>query len=164
MKGNALPCPKVPDLGEEYGNQAAGYFAQLANGRALPARIDQRERGPTAKPWEPDAAPEWHVTLGYYAEKKSADKADAADADGAGGADDEEDTADAAEASVNENMLAEGLARLEKWAAKKPAARLLVEAQEEARAARRNLWEYGDVDSDDDEPAIKAPGAWGRRK
>jgi staphylococcal nuclease domain-containing protein 1 len=39
-----------------------------------------------------------------------------------------------------------------------------VEAQEVARKARLGIWEYGDVDSDDDEPAPKAPGAWGRRR
>jgi staphylococcal nuclease domain-containing protein 1 len=61
--------------------------------------------------------------------------------------------------SVNETLVAEGLARVERTA--KSAA--LREAQERARTARAGMWEYGDVDSDDDEP-IPKPGAWGRRR
>lgn len=65
---------------------------------------------------------------------------------------------------MNQQMVAEGFARVEKRAAKKPAAKALLEAQETARKARLGIWEYGDVDSDEDEPAPKAPGAWGRRR
>ena len=147
---------KVPDLTEEHGHSAARCLGQLAGGRALPARIDQRAAPPSA-PWDHDASPEWHVTLGGV----SAEPSDALEKD-----DDASDDGDSddREPSVNEQMCAEGFARLEKWATRKSAAKGLAEAQEQARKARLGMWEYGDVDSDDDEPAPKAPGAWGRRR
>lgn len=42
---------KVPGLDADYGIQAATCLAQHANGRALPARIDQRERSASAGPY-----------------------------------------------------------------------------------------------------------------
>jgi len=54
------------------------------------------------------------------------------------------------------------LARVEKRVTNLP----LAEAMETARHARAGMWEYGDVDSDDDEPegGGAKPGAWGRRR
>ena len=44
-------------------------------------------------------------------------------------------------------------------------AKNLLDAMERARRERRGMWEYGDVDSDDEEEERpKAPGAWGRRR
>ena len=65
-------------------------------------------------------------------------------------------------ASVNEILVSEGLARVEKRVTNLP----LAEAMETARHARAGMWEYGDVDSDDDEPegGGAKPGAWGRRR
>ena len=62
-------------------------------------------------------------------------------------------------------MVAAGLARVDRRSARDPVAAHLVDAQERARRERRGMWEYGDVDSDDDEEERpKAPGAWGRRR
>ncbi|ACO66294.1 predicted protein [Micromonas commoda] len=67
--------------------------------------------------------------------------------------------------SVNAAMVAAGLARVDRRSAKDPSATHLLDAQERARRERRGMWEYGDVDSDDDEEERpKAPGAWGRRR
>ena len=67
--------------------------------------------------------------------------------------------------SVNAAMVAAGLARVDRRSARDPVAAHLVDAQERARRERRGMWEYGDVDSDDDEEERpKAPGAWGRRR
>ena len=158
---------KVPDLAEDYGYQAAQCLGHIAGGRALCARIDQRQRGPTPDAWEHDATPEWHVTLGVNPSSQPAggeNSKDGGDGDGGGDDDKSKKDGDEAEPSVNEQMVAEGLARVEKWAARKPAAAALLEVQETARKQRLGIWEYGDVDSDDDEPAPKAPGAWGRRR
>ena len=59
-------------------------------------------------------------------------------------------------------LVSEGLARVEKRVTNLP----LAEAMETARHARAGMWEYGDVDSDDDEPegGGAKPGAWGRRR
>ena len=127
---------------------AEALFASLVSGGgATDARIDRRFAAPDA-PWDPDASPEWHVTLG-------GDLGTARDGV-AEGADDE---------SVNAAMVAAGLARVDRRSARDPVAAHLVDAQERARRERRGMWEYGDVDSDDDEEERpKAPGAWGRRR
>jgi staphylococcal nuclease domain-containing protein 1 len=92
-------------------------------------------------------------------------------ADGLDG-DDEVDTADAtAESpvsvvSVNETLVAEGLCRADrqKLVSSSAFAKRLFAAQERARADRAGMWEYGDVDSDDDDTSVAKPGAWGRRR
>jgi staphylococcal nuclease domain-containing protein 1 len=92
-------------------------------------------------------------------------------ADGLDG-DDEVDTADAtAESpvsvvSVNETLVAEGLCRADgrKDVAPPELRERLAAAQERARVDRAGMWEYGDVDSDDEEPTLAKPGAWGRRR
>ena len=46
----------------------------------------------------------------------------------------------------------------------KAAVEALADAEDEARRAHRGIWEHGDPgDSDDDEPAPRAP-AWGKKK
>ena len=103
-------------------------------------------------PWDPDAQPEWRVTLGV---------------DPDAGADDDagDDADDGSVQSVNAKMVSAGLARLERWVRKDPAAKVLVNAETRARRDRVGMWEYGDVDSDDEEEERpKAPGAWGRRR
>jgi hypothetical protein len=42
---------KVPELAEDFGHQAAECLGYHAGGRTLQARIDQRQRGPTANAW-----------------------------------------------------------------------------------------------------------------
>ena len=76
-----------------------------------------------------------------------------------------DDADDGSVQSVNAKMVSAGLARLERWVRKDPAAKVLVNAETRARRDRVGMWEYGDVDSDDEEEERpKAPGAWGRRR
>ena len=139
----------------ERSRDAEALFASLVSGGgAMDARIDRRLRAPDA-PWDPDASPEWHVTLG--GDFGTGADGGAEGADGAEGAESDQ--------SVNAAMVAAGLARVDRRSAKDPSATHLLDAQERARRERRGMWEYGDVDSDDDEEERpKAPGAWGRRR
>ncbi|KAL4383252.1 hypothetical protein GQ457_15G007210 [Hibiscus cannabinus] len=74
------------------------------------------------------------------------------------------------EDSINAAMLKEGLARLEKrkkWESKERKLMLnkLEEFQQEAKTGRRGIWQYGDVDSDDEDtlPPVAAKKTGGRR-
>eukprot|EP00898_Chlorokybus_atmophyticus_P005051 jgi/Chlat1/5547/Chrsp369S00840 len=65
--------------------------------------------------------------------------------------------------TVNIALLKNGLARLEKargtgWRAQE--IKKLLEHQDQARQSRLNLWQYGDIDSEEDEPA----NAWGAKR
>jgi staphylococcal nuclease domain-containing protein 1 len=70
--------------------------------------------------------------------------------------------------SVNETLVAEGLCRADGrkdgGSAPPELRERLAAAQERARVDRAGMWEYGDVDSDDEEPTLAKPGAWGRRR
>lgn len=147
----------------EHASAAEALFASLVSGgTAMNARIDERRRAPDS-PWDPDAAPEWHVTLGG----DFGDEPGGADMEGADreGADMEGADPGAEGESVNAAMVAAGLARVDRRSAKDPSAKNLLDAMERARRERRGMWEYGDVDSDDEEEERpKAPGAWGRRR
>ncbi|CAN4086533.1 unnamed protein product [Withania somnifera] len=70
--------------------------------------------------------------------------------------------------SVNATLLKEGLARMEKrkrWEPKDKQQALdeLEKFQTEARDKRLAMWEYGDIESDDDDSAIPARKATGKR-
>ncbi|KAM3380515.1 ribonuclease TUDOR 1 [Capsicum galapagoense] len=70
--------------------------------------------------------------------------------------------------SVNATLLQEGLARMDKrkrWEPKDKQQALdeLEKYQKEARDKRRAMWEYGDVESDDEDSAIPARKAAGKR-
>ena len=131
----------------EHASAAEALFASLVSGgTAMNARIDERRRAPDA-PWDPDASPEWHVSLGGDLGGTARDGV-------AEGADDE---------SVNAAMVAAGLARVDRRSAKDPVARIF-DAQERARRERRGMWEYGDVDSDDDEEESPRRRARGGRR
>ncbi|MBA0773178.1 hypothetical protein Gotri_008473, partial [Gossypium trilobum] len=74
------------------------------------------------------------------------------------------------EDSINAAMLKDGLARLEKrkkWESKERKLMLnkLEECQEEAKTGRRGMWQYGDVESDDEDllPPVAAKKTGGRR-
>lgn len=69
---------------------------------------------------------------------------------------------DAEEASITDKMLVLGLARVQKRREPylKPLLQKLATSQEYAKARRTNIWQHGDVDSDEEE----APRAWGPRK
>ena len=141
---------RAPGAAEEYGEESARALGAMAGGRSLLARVDRAGDAPR-EPWDAAAVPQFYVTLGTSKTPETSGEDSG-----------EEDTAPP---TVNERMAAEGLARLERGAAKRADARTLVEAQETARRERRHMWEYGDVESDDEEPrAGPKPGAWGRRR
>ena len=150
---------KPPSAANEYAGDAAARLGDLAGGRPTPSRRD-RAFAPSAKPWDPEAAPEWLVTLG------AEDAPGGPGSDGGGGSDSPESPRAAAGAvSVNETLVAEGLCRADGRSAGDSELReRLMAAQESARADRAGMWEYGDVDSDDEEPSVEKPGAWGRRR
>jgi hypothetical protein len=78
--------------------------------------------------WEHDATPEWHLTLGFSPAKPEAkEKQEGGDGDDDDAELKSSESEDAGEPSVNELVVAEGFARVEKWAARKPAAKALVE-------------------------------------
>jgi len=69
---------------------------------------------------------------------------------------------------IDLEILQAGLARLEKrnrWDTKerKSAIDNLEEFQEEAKRSRSGMWEYGDIQSDDEDSALPARKAAGKR-
>lgn len=52
--------------------------------------------------------------------------------------------------SVNATILQAGFARLARYAMRKANAKDLIDHQDMARTNRLNIWQYGDVDSDED--------------
>ena len=125
-----------------------------------------RARAAPAKPWDAEAEAEWLVTLGVGEHAAAAD--DAAAAVGAKGPGPDGATGESLPSvvSVNETLVAEGLCRADgrKDVAPPELRERLAAAQERARVDRAGMWEYGDVDSDDEEPTLAKPGAWGRRR
>ena len=175
----ALRGVKAPAPGADYAADAAGRLADLAGGRLTPSRVDRAFAAP-AKPWDDDAAPEWLVTLGVDPEDvpEETPTTDGLDDDevvvNAKNESSNDTVSSAAESlavvSVNETLVAEGLCRADTRALSSSSAsssafaKRLFAAQERARADRAGMWEYGDVDSDDDEPSVVKQSAWGRRR
>uniref|UniRef100_A0A7N0RJ48 Ribonuclease n=1 Tax=Kalanchoe fedtschenkoi TaxID=63787 RepID=A0A7N0RJ48_KALFE len=135
----SLAFLKVPNLEEDYGQEAAEFLSELtlASAKELRAVIEEKDSS-GGKSKGQGTGTVLLVSL--------------------------EDPDD--EISVNAAMLKEGLSRLEKrrrWESKerKAAFDKLEKFQEEARLSRRRMWQYGDIQSDDDEvgpPARKATG------
>ena len=124
-------CPlsylKIPRIDSDYGYQAATCVGDLLSGRVFYAKIDARDRSPTTKPWQADAPPTFTVTLFR-----------------------DEDTTE----SIAIDVLKAGFARVDVRAASRRLAKPLLDdmldAQESARRAHHGVWEYGDIDSDDE--------------
>ncbi|KAL1196830.1 Ribonuclease TUDOR 1 [Cardamine amara subsp. amara] len=132
---------KVPSLEEDFGPEAAEYFhtVTLGSGKEFKAVIEERDTS-GGKVKGQGTGTEFAVTLIAVDD----------------------------EISVNAAMLQEGIARMEKrkkWEHKDKKAALdsLEKFQEEARKSRIGIWQYGDIESDDEDtgPARKAAG--GRR-
>lgn len=125
----ALSFLKIPRIESEYGYQAASHIGSLLSGQAFHARVDARERFPTTKPWEADATPAFSLTLFPTAEASP-------------------------ESSIALDVLRAGFARVDRRAASRRVDRAvldaMLDAQERARRDRAGMWEYGDVDSDDE--------------
>eukprot|EP00897_Mesotaenium_endlicherianum_P003964 jgi/Mesen1/3596/ME000020S03125 len=124
----SLAHVKVPEVEEDFGVEAAEHLASLvAGGKTLLARVEERDTsGGRAR--AQGQGPRLLVTL-----------VDAGTS-----------------TSVNAGMLQAGLAKLEKSTrrdspAKAEALAKLREHQDVAKKARLNIWQYGDVESDDED-------------
>ncbi|KAK7316871.1 hypothetical protein RJT34_00642 [Clitoria ternatea] len=134
----SLAYIKIPNLEEDFGQEAAEYVSELtlSSGKEFRAKVEERDTsGGKAKGQGTGTI--LAVTL----------------------------VAVDAEISVNAAMLQEGLARIEKrnrWDRKERQLALenLEMFQEEARRSRRGIWQYGDIQSDDEDtaPPRKAGG------
>ncbi|CAM0875371.1 unnamed protein product [Alopecurus aequalis] len=127
----SLAFVKVPGLEDDYGQEAAEYLSEclLSSSKQYQAMIEERDTT-GGKSRGQGTGTILVVTL----------------------VDPE------TESSINAAMLEEGLARLERskrWDTqeRKAALQNLEEFQEKAKKVRVGLWQYGDVDSDEDEPA-----------
>ncbi|GMN62202.1 hypothetical protein TIFTF001_031286 [Ficus carica] len=132
---------KVPDVEEDFGQEAAEYLSEhtLSSAKEFRAKVEERDAS-GGKVKGQGTGPITSVTL----------------------------VAVDAEISINAAMLQEGLARLEKrkrWGSKdkQSAYENLEKFQEEARTNRQGMWCYGDVQSDDDDTAPPVRKAAGRR-
>ncbi|CAN8256952.1 unnamed protein product [Cochlearia groenlandica] len=134
---------KVPSLEEDFGPEAAGHLhsVTLGSGKEFKAVIEERDTS-GGKLKGQGTGTEFVVTLIAVDD----------------------------EISVNAAMLQDGIARMEKrkkWEHKDKKAALdaLEKYQEEARKSRTGMWQYGDVESDDEDtgPARKPAGGGGRR-
>lgn len=137
----SLAYIKVPSLEEDFGHEAAEYFSArtLESGKEFRAKVEERDTS-GGKVKGQGTGTVLVVTL--------------VDVD--------------AEISVNAAMLQEGLSRIEKkkrWDSKDRQVALdnLEKFQDEARTDRRGMWQYGDIQSDDEDvaPPVRKPG--GRR-
>lgn len=132
---------KVPDVEEDFGQEAAEYLSEatLSSAKEFLAKVEERDAS-GGKVKGQGTGPITSVNL----------------------------VAVDAEISINAAMLQEGLARLEKrkrWGSKDKqlAFENLEKFQEEARTNRRGMWCYGDVQSDDEDTAPPVRKAAGRR-
>ncbi|XP_062223213.1 ribonuclease TUDOR 1-like [Phragmites australis] len=137
----SLAFIKVPSLEDDFGQEAAEYLSEclLSNSKQYRAMIEERDTS-GGKSKGQGTGNILIVTL--------------VDAE--------------TETSINATMLEEGLARLERskrWDTKerKTALQNLEQFQEKAKKDRLQIWQYGDVESDEEEqaPAARKPG--GRR-
>uniref|UniRef100_A0A1D1XRH2 Ribonuclease n=1 Tax=Anthurium amnicola TaxID=1678845 RepID=A0A1D1XRH2_9ARAE len=135
----SLAYIKVPGLDEEFGQEAAEYLSErtLGSSKEFKAQIEDRDTS-AGKVKGQGGGPVLIVTL--------------IDVE--------------AGSSVNADMLQEGLARLEgrkRWDSKERKLTLdsLEEHQNEAKKGRLRIWQYGDVDSEDEDtvPPMRKAGS-----
>ncbi|KAL9329832.1 hypothetical protein ACSQ67_004835 [Phaseolus vulgaris] len=137
----SLAYVKVPNLEEDFGQEAAEYLSELTlnSGKEFRAKVEEKDTsGGKAKGQGTGTV--LAVTL----------------------------VAVDSEISVNAAILQEGLGRLEKrnrWdrKEKQQAFDTLETFQGEARTSRRGMWQYGDIQSDDEDTAPPARKAGGRK-
>ncbi|XP_027338494.1 ribonuclease TUDOR 1-like [Abrus precatorius] len=127
----SLAYIKIPNLEEDFGQEAAEYLSELTlnSGKEFRAKVEERDTS-GGKVKGQGTGTILAVTL----------------------------VAVDAEISVNAAMLQEGLARTEKrnrWDRKERQLAFdnLEMFQEEARTSRRGMWQYGDIQSDDEDTA-----------
>ncbi|RRT77730.1 hypothetical protein B296_00008422 [Ensete ventricosum] len=136
----SLAYIKVPNLEDDFGQEAAEYLSEctMNNSKEFRAMIEERDTS-GGKARGQGSGTVLMVTL--------------VDVE--------------AEVSINAAMLQEGLARLERkkrWDTRERKAALdnLEEFQGKAKGDRLNIWQYGDVQSDDEESAPPPRKAGGR--
>lgn len=118
---------KMPSLDEDFGYESAEMLGEQASGRTFTASVHFRDRTSASRRGRPEA-PELRVDL-----------------------------VDAQGTSVSEALVAAGLARLEKRRGRPPpGTEALAAVEEQARKSRAMMWQYGDIDDEDDEPAPAA--------
>ncbi|KAJ1417805.1 Tudor domain [Sesbania bispinosa] len=137
----SLAYIKIPNLEEDFGQEAAEYLSELTlnSGKEFRAKVEERDTS-GGKVKGQGTGTILSVTL----------------------------VAVDAEISVNAAMLQEGLARLEKrnrWDRKERqlAVDNLEAFQEKARTSRCGMWQYGDIQSDDEDTAPPLRKAGGRK-
>ncbi|XP_019416742.1 PREDICTED: ribonuclease TUDOR 1-like isoform X2 [Lupinus angustifolius] len=137
----SLAYIKLPNLEEDYGQEAAEYLSEITlnSGKEFGAKVEERDTT-GGKVKGQGTGTVLAVTLV------------AVDSD----------------ISVNALILQEGLARTEKrnrWDKRERQLALdnLENFQEEAKTSRRGIWQYGDIQSDDEDTAPPARKAGGRK-
>ncbi|XP_028770468.1 ribonuclease TUDOR 1 [Neltuma alba] len=137
----SLAYIKVPNLEDDFGQEAAEYLSEMTlnSGKEFMAKVEEKDTS-GGKVKGQGTGTILGVTL----------------------------VAADAEISINASMLQEGLARIEKrnrWDRKERQLALdnLEMFQQEARTGRRGIWQYGDIQSDD-EDGVPPPRKAGGRK
>ncbi|KAE9608620.1 putative micrococcal nuclease [Lupinus albus] len=137
----SLAYIKLPNLEEDFGQEAAEYLSDLTlnSGKEFKAMVEDKDTS-GGKVKGQGTGTVFAVTL----------------------------VAADSEISINALMLQEGLARTEKknrWDKRERQLALdnLENFQEEAKTSRRGIWQYGDIQSDDEDTAPPARKAGGRR-
>ncbi|MED6168153.1 Translin-1 [Stylosanthes scabra] len=132
---------KVPNLEDDFGQEAAEYLSELtlSSGKEFRAKVEEKDTS-GGKTKGQGTGTVLAVTL----------------------------VAVDTEISVNAAMLQEGLARLEKrnrWDRRERQQALdnLEKFQAEAKTSRRGMWQYGDIQSDDEDTAPPARKSGGRK-
>ncbi|OMO94776.1 hypothetical protein CCACVL1_05833 [Corchorus capsularis] len=140
----SLAFLKVPSLDDEFGDEAAQFLSEQTLGSSLQFRAMVEERDTSGGKVKGQGTGTLLVVT-LVAEKS--------------------------DLSINAAMLQEGLARLEKrkrWESKDRKSILdnLEAFQNEAKTARRGIWQYGDVESDDEDelPPLSAAKKTGGRR
>ncbi|GAU25452.1 hypothetical protein TSUD_71060 [Trifolium subterraneum] len=132
-----LAYVKIPNLEEDFGQESAEYLSELtlSSGKVFTAKVEEKDTS-SGKVKGQGTGAVFAVTL----------------------------VAEESDISVNAAMLQEGLARLEKRNRRDRRERQLAldnleTFQEEARTSRRGMWQYGDIQSDDEDTApARKPG------
>ncbi|KAK7282156.1 hypothetical protein RIF29_10740 [Crotalaria pallida] len=137
----SLAYIKLPSLEEDFGQEAAEYLSELtlSSGKEFRAKVEEKDAS-GGKVKGQGTGTIFAVTL----------------------------VAADSEISVNAALVQEGLARTEKRnrrdrKERQQALDNLENFQEEARTSRRGIWQYGDIQSDDEDTAPPARKAAGRR-
>ncbi|XP_022736123.1 ribonuclease TUDOR 1 [Durio zibethinus] len=139
----SLAFLKVPTLDDEFGTEAAQFLSEQTLGSSLQFTAVIEERDTSGGKVKGQGT--GNILIATLLAEKS-------------------------DLSINATMLQEGLARLEKrkrWESKerKTALDILESFQKEAKTTRRGIWQYGDVESDDEDtlPPVAGKKTGGRR-